>query len=148
MSSANSTPRSFQPRSSPLPIVEADYDQDSVRSFDQSAINKHILSSTNYQILNVIPSPPQQEAVRVLQHLDNHLVTQSLAIIRSFQPAQFQPGSLAEKEFRAYLQLSDCADDLVTKWLNSYRSSGRSIGSRYILRLIKSYRHFQRPSMF
>ena len=148
MSSANSTPRSFQPRSSPLPVVEADYDQDSVRSFNQPAINEHILSSTYYQIFNVIPSPPQQEAIRVLQHLDNLLVTQSLAVVRSFQPAPFQPGSLAENEFRAYLQLKDCADDLVTKWLNSYRSSGRSNGVRYILRLIKSYRHFQRPSMF
>ena len=146
MSSANSTPHSFQPGSPSFPLVEGAFDQSPLHSFDQTETDDLILSSTNYQFSNTVPSRSQQEAIHVLQYFDNHVVTTSLAIIRSFQSGRFQPGSLTKQHIRAFLQLKDSPDDVVLGWLNSYRSTGRNIRLHYALRLTNYCRHFQRSA--
>lgn len=74
------------------------------------------------------PSVSQQAALTALQDYDNGTIFAWLTGFRSFRPGRenwFQPGYLSAQQLEAISALKDCADSLVSAWLDYVRNRGQ-----------------------
>lgn len=81
-----------------------------------------------------IPSVYQQAALAVLQDYDNATIFAWLTGFRSFRPGGenwFQPRRLSRQVVEAISALKDCADSLVSAWLDAIRCGGNYPSHRW-----------------
>ena len=135
-----SPPRSFQGHDAPLGSSSADpahsfpHALQSRRRYHDTVNQPSTPRTTgegkavSEQKLSDFPSVSQQTALTALQHYDNATIFAWLTGLRSFRPGGenwFQPRRLSRQELEAISALKDCADSLVSVWLDAIRGGGQ-----------------------
>ena len=137
MNQPYSTPRSFHPNAPPphsssipphqhaLPAQTVSQQRQEQQIQENISQQSHPTAHQNH-IHNAIPSEEQHAAVLTLQSFPNSTIFSCLQDFRSSLRHQiaFDPIPLSHQQYQAFLALTGCSDELVSKWLNCARFPG------------------------